>query len=194
MIRETLYDSNKFYNLVKALGSLKNQTRLGWLIEGIPKSIAEDVAQHSFEATIYALIIGYELEKKGENIKKDKLLSMTLLHDLAEAFVGDVVKYLKDRIGGLKEQIEFEAIREQIKIDYIVNIYKEYIEGDSIEAKIARLADLLATYVQAKRYYNQGYKHVERILINIYNSIINIIRKDLPQAKDVIYEVIHSVN
>ena len=186
--------SNKFYNLVKALDSLKNQTRLGWLIEGIPKSIAEDVAQHSFEAAIYALIIGYELEKKGKSIRMDKLLSMTLLHDLAEAFVGDVVKYLKDRIGGLKEQIELEAIKEQIKIDYIVNIYKEYIEGNSIEAKIARLADLLATYVQAKRYYDQGYKHVKRILINIYNSIIDIIRKDLPQAKDIVYEVIHSAN
>jgi len=186
--------SNKFHNLVKALGSLKNQARLGWLIEGIPKSIAEDVAQHSFEATMYALLIGYELEKKGENIRMDKLLSMTLLHDLAEAFVGDVVKYLKDRIGGLKEQVEFEAIKEQIKIDYIVNIYKEYVEDNSIEAKIVRLADLLATFIQAKRYYNQGYKHVERILINIYNNIIDMIRKDLPQVKDIVYEVIHSVD
>lgn len=187
-------NNSRFYGIIKAIGSLKNHSRLGWLIEGVPKAIAEDVAQHSFEASIYALILGYELKKKGIEVKMDKLLAMTLLHDIAEAYVGDIVKFLKDRIGKLKEETELEAVEKNIRIDYIVKLYEEYIKNNSVEAKIVRLADLLATYIQSKRYYKQGYRDVERILNNTYEEIIRTVTKDLPYLKDIVLEVIMSIS
>lgn len=186
--------SSRFYGIVKAIGSLKNHSRLGWLIEGVPKAIAEDVSQHTFEASVYALILGYELKKKGVKVRLDKLLAMTLLHDVAEAYVGDVVKFLKDRIGELKERAELEAVERNIGIDYIVELYREYVEDSSIEAKIAHLADLLATYVQSKRYYKQGYRSVERILNNTYNEIIKIITRDTTYLKSIVLEIVASIS
>ncbi len=171
---------------------MKNHARIGWLIEGIPKSVAEDVAQHTFEASIYALVLSYETLKEDIKVDIDRALALTIIHDLAEAFVGDVVKFLKDYIGEVKEQAEIKAFKEFIGIDYLLELYKEYVEDKTLEAKIARLADMLATYVQAKRYYMQGYRDVERILVNTYNSILELIKKE-PRLKKPVQRVLFSI-
>lgn len=174
-----------YQGLIKAIGALKNHARIGWLIEGIPKSIAEDVAQHTFEASIYALVLSYEMLRTGFKVNVDKALALTIIHDLGEAFVGDVVKFLKDYIGEVKEQAEIKAFKEFIRVDYLLELYKEYVEGKTLEARIARIADMLATYVQAKRYYMQGFKDVERILVNTYNSILKSIERNIELKKPV---------
>ncbi len=181
-----------YQGLVKAIGALKNHARIGWLIEGIPKSVAEDVAQHTFEASIYALVLSYEMLKNNIKVSIDHALALTIIHDLAEAFVGDVVKFLKDYIGEIKEQAEIKAFKKFIGVDYLLELYEEYVMGETLEAKIARIADMLATYVQAKRYYTQGYKDVERIFVNTYNSILKSIEKE-PKIKKPVLKILSSI-
>ena len=179
--------------LYKAIGSLKNIPRQGWVIEGVPKAIAEDVAQHSYEVALTSLIIALDLEKKGIQVDLGKLLSMALIHDLPEAFIGDIIKYMQKYIGRLKEEAEIQSLNEFIGVDYIVQIHSEYIKGENIEALIVKLSDLTATAVQAMRYYNLGYSNVKRILDNTREKALKLAREKIPEAEETIVKIFNSV-
>ena len=70
--------------------------------------------------------------------------------------MGDMPKWSSERV----RRIDEEAMRE-IKSDKIGELFREFEEGRSNEAKIARLCDLLATNIQARRYMKQGYDMTE---------------------------------
>ncbi len=180
-------------NLYKAINSLKNMPRQGWVIEGVPKAFAEDVAQHSYEVTLTSLIISLDLKEKGYSIDLERVLAMALLHDLPEAFIGDIIKYMQKYIGKAKETAEIDALKEFINIDYIVNIHKEYIKEESLESIIVKISDLVATAVQATRYYNVGYSGVKRILENTKKSALGLVKKLLPDAEEIVMKIFNSL-
>ncbi len=180
-------------NLYKAINSLKNMPRQGWVIEGVPKAFAEDVAQHSYEVTLTSLIISLDLKEKGYNINLEKVLVMALLHDLPEAFIGDIIKYMQKYIGRTKEIAEVDALKEFINIDYIVNIHKEYIEGKCLESIIVKISDLVATTIQAIRYYNIGYSGVRRILENTKEHALKLVKELLPDAEEIVVKIFNSL-
>ncbi len=187
MSKENLKD------LYKAINSLKNMPRQGWVIEGVPKAFAEDVAQHSYEVALTSLVITLDLRKKGIEIDLGKVLAMALLHDLPEAFVGDIIKYTQRYIGKLKEEAELQSLSEFIRMDYIIKIHSEYIKGISLEALIVKLSDLVATAVQASRYYNLGYKNVKRILDNTREKALKLVREKIPEAEEIVMNILNSI-
>lgn len=158
------------------IGNLKNLPRTGWLLRGIPKTIAETVAEHTFEAAIIALALTKSISRKHKNINPFKVLAMTLIHDLAEAYIGDIIKSFSSRIGDLKKEIEKEVFIKNLKKVLPVELFEEYIENKSIEAQIARISDLIATYVQGLRYKNQGYD-VDEIINNTLNEAMMYAKK-----------------
>lgn len=153
------------------IGNLKNLPRTGWLLRGIPKTIAETVAEHTFEAAIIALALTKSISRKYKNINPFKVLAITLIHDLAEAYIGDIIKSFSNKIGDLKKEIEKEVFIKNLKEILPVELFEEYIESKSIEALIARISDLVATYIQGLRYENQGY-NVDEIINNTLNEAI----------------------
>jgi 5'-deoxynucleotidase YfbR-like HD superfamily hydrolase len=42
---------------IKKIVSLKNLPRIGWLLEGVPQTFAENVAEHTFEVMIISYLI-----------------------------------------------------------------------------------------------------------------------------------------
>ncbi len=180
-------------NLYKAINSLKNMPRQGWVIEGVPKAFAEDVAQHSYEVAVTTLVISLNLIEKGYSINLERALAMALLHDLPEAFIGDIIKYAQKYMGNMKEVAEIESLKEFVKIDYIIDVHREYIEGKSLESVIVKISDLVSTAVQASRYYNIGYHGVKRILENTRNNAIRLAEKMLPDAKDIIIKIFNNL-
>ena len=135
--------------LVDAIQALKNMSRTGWMQHGL--RIAESVAEHSFESALLALELA-----SAAGMDAEKAAVLALVHDVPEAIMGDMPKWSSERV----RRVDEEAMRE-IKSDKIGELFREFEEGRSNEAKIARLCDLLATNIQARRYMKQGYDMAE---------------------------------
>jgi putative hydrolase of HD superfamily len=135
--------------LVDAIQALKNISRTGWMQHGL--RIAESVAEHSFESALLALELA-----SAAGMDAERAAALALVHDVPEAIMGDMPKWSSERV----RRIDEEAMGE-IKSDKIGELFREFEEGRSNEAKIARLCDLLATNIQARRYMKQGYNMAE---------------------------------
>jgi len=131
-------------DIIDAVNAVKCLRRTGWMQLGIPD--AETVAEHSFEAAILAIELAPIV---GANPEKTAVLA--LVHDLPEAVMGDIPRWTSSRIN----RIDVEAA---IEIGpNIAGLVSEFLDGKTIEAKVARLCDLLSTNIQAKRYLSVGY-------------------------------------
>jgi putative hydrolase of HD superfamily len=145
-------------------GILKNIPRTGWLQRGIPLSVAETVAEHSFEVASILAVISMEA---GEGLDKEKLLIMGTIHDWGEAVAGDIPRSLTKRLGKeTKSKAEIKIMKELSAASgskRLAQIFEEYEGGKSVEAVVAKTADVLSTLRQAKAYSDRGY-HVEDIV------------------------------
>ena len=101
-----------------------------------------------------------------ENYDSEKILKMTLLHDLAESKIGDITP--EQMTPENKMKIENEAfdeiinqLPEIIKSQYL-EIWKEYQNQISLESKIVHQIDRLEMALQAKIYQKTG-KTIEDI-------------------------------
>jgi len=135
--------------------SLKWLARTGWMQRGVPPAIAETVAAHTFEVVILAHLLAKELEKAGAPISVEKVLELALYHDVPEAVEGDIVKWVKDRLPQeVAEGVEREAAD---AVGVPEGLADELVKLSSLEAQVVKLADNLATCLQAMRYLRQGY-------------------------------------
>ncbi len=129
--------------------------RTGWMQSGIPPSLAETVSQHTFLASLIALDLMRELKRRGKTFSENKVLKMVLIHDIAEGVVGDLPKWTGDRVN--KSKLEEEALSMEITQADLLDLWREYSEGRRMEAKIARLADLMATWRMSIYYKELGF-------------------------------------
>jgi putative hydrolase of HD superfamily len=70
-------------NFLFEIGMLKRTPRTGLQFLGSGK---ESVAEHCFRV----IIIGYNLSKLNPQVDENKVLKMTLLHDILESRTGDL--------------------------------------------------------------------------------------------------------
>ncbi len=148
---------------------LLNLARSGWLLRGVPNFIAETVAEHIF-LTAYICI---ELCCSVQGVDIGKVILYSLVHDIGEAFIGDIIKPVSVRLGKLKESIEENYIKENIDNELIVELYKRYTSQTDFEAKLTRLCNYISTFLIGIEYKNLGYR-VDDIIDNIYNEIEKI--------------------
>ncbi len=158
----------------KALRGLLNVVRSGWMLRGVPPSIAESIAEHSFIAALICLDLCTKLNLDKTII--DRIVVMALIHDLPEAFIGDIIRYSNAEVERIKKIIEVEVLERNIDNEYIKNLFKEYREQQSLESNIAKLCDYIATYIVGSIYKLQGFE-VSDIIENMYRNIIEISKR-----------------
>lgn len=139
-------------NLERLLLGAKNLVRTGWMQNGIPPAIGETVASHSFEASVLAYIISIELKKKGISINPEHSAVIALFHDAGETLLGDLPKWTSSKID--KSSAEIKAFEE---LGIGKELFLELKEMKTNEAKVAKLADRLSTYIQGIRYKKLGF-------------------------------------
>jgi putative hydrolase of HD superfamily len=155
-LNEDSYES--ILRFIHIVGKVKGLIRTGWREKvGIEKP--ESVADHMYRTAVISMIIS-----DLEGFDTEKVLRMALLHDLAEAFTGDLTPTQKEMYKPLNVmELEEEAIRKILSnlpeniSDVYLSIWREIRDSESEEAKLVRSVDKLEMAVQAEEYIGQGY-------------------------------------
>ncbi|KXB04073.1 hypothetical protein AKJ47_00835 [candidate division MSBL1 archaeon SCGC-AAA261G05] len=149
-------------SILEKLNQLKRTLRMGWLESGIPPSEAEDVAQHSFETTSITILIGDQLQRKGVEINLGRAIEMAVIHDWSEAIMGDLSREVSLELGEeIKNDLEEESLEELVGElpdgEKYLELWREYLGGESIEARLVKSADLLSILVELINYRDRGW-------------------------------------
>lgn len=156
---------------------LKNIPRTGWLQRGIHPSIAETVAEHSFEvSSILAMVAMYA----DDLLDYKKLLLMGIIHDWGEAVAGDIPRSLTRKLGRETKKITETRIMHELSsisgFSELFKLFEEYEEKKSQEAIIAKAADLIATLRQALEYAQMNYR-VEDIITSCKKELEGLLKE-----------------
>ena len=156
----------------KIVTDLKKIPRTGWTTKlGI--NSPESVADHTFSMSILAMVFA-DMEK----LDTQKVLKMSLLHDIAESITGDLTP--DEIIKSEKIDLENKTVNKilsNLPQDLANNyheIWKEYNENSTKEAKLVHDVDKLEMMIQGLRYMDDGIKK-EKLepFINSAKSQIN---------------------
>jgi putative hydrolase of HD superfamily len=139
-------------NALIELQRLKRLDRTGWVLRGFANG-TESVAAHSFGVGVAAMLLADELRAQGVSIDVEKVLRIALLHDWAEARVGDMPRTATLYFGAeARKQAETAAFRdltESLNSAQYANLYHEYEERNTLEARLVKAADVIDLLVEA---------------------------------------------
>jgi len=134
---------------------LKQVYRKGWLQRGIAPELCETVADHSFGNAILCLL----LLPEHPELDPYKVLKLALIHDLGEAYVGDITP--QDNVDpAVKSERESAAIDKILSKlpggEDLVESWHEYENQQTAESKFVKQIDRLEFAMQAGVYGQQG--------------------------------------
>lgn len=133
---------------LRVVGQLKRTKRAGWTRFDVPQ--VESVGDHMYRMGIIAMLV-------SDKAVACKATKMALVHDLAEAIVGDITPH--DGVSPEdKSARESRAITEIVSTidkdiaDEIVELWKEYEQGTSDVARLLKDIDKFEMILQADEY------------------------------------------
>ncbi len=131
---------------------LKNTPRTGWAVRGVADF--ESVADHSFGVALTALTLS---ELVPQELDREKILTMAILHDLAESITGDLSLGGSRLLPkGTKAEAEVRAMDELLGgldfADRWCGVWQEFENLENDEARIVRDADRVDLLTQALVY------------------------------------------
>jgi putative hydrolase of HD superfamily len=136
------------------LQRLKCLERTGWTLRGLPNG-TESVAAHSFGVGITAMMLADEIKARGLDLNIERVLRMALLHDWAEARVGDMPRTATNYFGATArkkaEALAFADITRGLGAaePAYETLYQDYEQRDSLEARLVKAADVIDLLVEA---------------------------------------------
>ncbi|XP_008452396.2 uncharacterized protein LOC103493441 isoform X2 [Cucumis melo] len=139
---------------------LKTTKRTGWVQRRVKDP--ESIADHMYRMGIMALI-----SSDIPGVNRDKCIKMAIVHDIAEAIVGDITPY--DGISkSEKLRREQEALDHMCKLlgggsraQEISELWMDYENNSSPEAKIVKDLDKVEMILQALEYENEQGKDLD---------------------------------
>lgn len=133
------------YVILHRLSSLK---RTGWVDYGVDDP--ETVMCHMYDAWLLERIFLPETHvDKGYN--RDRILSMLLIHDLAEAVTGDIITPVKE--GNPTYDVEEDEVMTSILASICPDgsldaVWREWSDGETFNAHVAKDLDVMQSVVQ----------------------------------------------
>jgi putative hydrolase of HD superfamily len=145
------------------MGQLKRVKRSGWWIAGVKDP--ESVAEHSYRTAVIAYVLA---QLEGADL--EKVVSMALFHDMAEARTNDAHRILRryaDWTNVDKKVMadQFQRLPDEVG-KQMLSLFEESEKEVSFEAKVVRDADLLECIVQAREYQALGHRDVVDWILN----------------------------
>lgn len=136
-------DIKNYLDIVNMLEVNKRNTRHCYLSDGRHESVAE----HSWRLAMMAYFLKDEFPEADIN----KVILMCTLHDLGEAFTGDVPCFLKTEVHEETEENALNAFLSKLPSPYDVELkelFGEMYALETIEAKIYKALDKLEAVIQ----------------------------------------------
>ena len=115
--------------------------------------LTDNIASHSFRTAFIGYFLAKELKANA-----DKVIKMCLLHDLEESRSGDQNWVHRRYLKVFEEEIREGQLKDILHSEELRELSKEYQERKTLEAKIAKDADLLDEIFILKEYEWQGNK------------------------------------
>jgi putative hydrolase of HD superfamily len=150
-------EDGRVIELLTELMRLKAVPRTGWLLCGVRD--VESVAAHSFGVAFIAMLLADRAARRGLAVRIERTLRMALLHDLTEARTGDLPATIKKYFSreALKAADERAAAEMLAGFDEnYLEIWRDYEQRDSLEARLVKAADKLDLLLQAREYEKGG--------------------------------------
>ncbi len=135
-------EARKLLEALHTAGRLKDTTRHCYT----PGGRHESVAEHSWRAVLMA----YFLRDEFPEADMEKVMRMCLIHDLGEAFTGDIPSFDKTQVDEEKEEALLhqwvQSLPEELSGEMLA-LYEEMAELQTVEAKIYKAIDGLEAVI-----------------------------------------------
>lgn len=147
------------------LQRLKRLERPGWTLRGLPNG-TESVGAHSFGVSVTAMMLADRIKARGLDLDIERVLKMALLHDWAEMRVGDLPRTATNYFGvDIRKTAETSAFADVVaNLDGALSyreIYQDYEQRESIEARLVKAADVIDLLLQAYALEHAGAKGLD---------------------------------
>ena len=132
-----------FLRILSRAEQLKNTPRHSWTSAGRRESVAE----HCWRLALMAYLIKDEFPQADQ----EKLLSMCLLHDMGEAFTGDIPAFEKGPADESREEAVLAAWVEELPQPFrqdMAALLEELKAQESLEARLVKALDKLEALIQ----------------------------------------------
>ena len=136
-------EARKLLEALSVAERLKDATRHCYTKNGRHESVAE----HSWMMTLMAVFLKDEFPE----VDMDKVIRMCIVHDLGEAFTGDIPTFEKT---SENEKTEKELLDKWVNSlpencrDEMMSLYQEMEKRETIEAKVFKAIDSLEALIQ----------------------------------------------
>lgn len=124
--------------ILSTVSSLKDNTRHSWT----PNGRRESVAEHCWRLSLFA----YFMKDEFPDADINKVILMCIVHDIGEAFTGDIPSFLKSENDEDEEQLALLNWVNSLPAPYnneLLKIYEEIQEQKTVEAKLFNALDKL---------------------------------------------------
>ena len=130
-------------NALEVAEQLKNNTRHSWTSRGRHESVAE----HSWRLTLMA----YFVKDEYPDLDMDKVIRMCLIHDLGEAFTGDIPAFVKTEEDEERERTLLSDWVDTLPQPFcgeMKALYQEMDAQETDEARLYKALDRMETIIQ----------------------------------------------
>ena len=183
-------NADKLMDIVHVAERLKDTTRHCYTSGGRHESVAE----HSWRIALMAYLVKDEFPQAD----MDKIIRMCLIHDLGEAFTGDIPSFLKTEEN---EKTEDELLTRWISTfpepyrSEMLSLYEEMAERKTTEARIFKALDSMEAIIQHNESHISTWTDIEYGLNLTYGndkvafsdyltSVRQVIRKETLQKME----------
>lgn len=176
-------DARTLIDTLAVAGRLKDTTRHCYT----PGGRHESVAEHSWRITLMAYWISDEFPEAN----LEKLLKMCLIHDLGEAFTGDIPSFEKTEVNEEREaELLFnwtKSLPEPFATE-MMELYREMEERKTLEARIYKALDNMEALISHNESDIQTWLPLEYDLQMTYGNDKVAFSKYLTELRNMVRE------
>jgi len=156
-------ESDQLIEFLCQTGKLKTLDRKGWTLSNRNISKPESVAGHMYRMAVMSMLFNNNSHTNDGNsdqqlsIDSNKLVRMSLIHDMAECIVGDITPF--DGISAQqKHKLEDNAMNYLVSLlpqkssQEFKSLFDEYESQQTIESQIVKELDRFDVMLQAFQY------------------------------------------